>query len=148
MELQIRHAPNHPDIHHFSGGRYAGSAIHAVFFPFATSTAISPDGRFAIINLDSDKEPYHTLFLADRRNHVKRKVLEYNRSVDVLWNPDSSSFALTDYMGSNVSECYLYSTDLARPKIKIQNEMIVRMTPVRRPACRITTTFTGRRSVG
>lgn len=100
-----------------------------VSFPSQHTTAVSPDGRFAIINLDSDKEPYHTLFLEDRKDRGRRKLLEYSRSVRVLWNPNSRWFAVTNYAGSNVSECYLYSTDAVRPKIDIEKEIIARMSP-------------------
>lgn len=40
----------------------------------------------------------------------------YSRSVDILWAPDSSAFALTNWAGSNVASVYLYSVrDVTHP---------------------------------
>jgi hypothetical protein len=105
---------------------FAGSP--KVAFPSSEGPAVSPDDRFAIVNVDSDKEPYHTLYLEDRENQVRRKLLDYGRSVEVLWNPESTLFAVTDYMGSNVSECFVLSTDPNQQRIDIQNEIQRRIT--------------------
>ena len=79
-----------------------------VSFPSAAREAVSPNGHFAVINLDSDEVPYHTLFLENRQTRVRQKLMDYGRSVEVLWNPTSASFAVTDYAGSNVAECLVF----------------------------------------
>jgi hypothetical protein len=61
--------------------------------------------RIAVVNVDSDAEPNHTLFLENRNTNTRRKLLEYSRHVEVLWNSNSTSFAVTDYAGSNVADC-------------------------------------------
>jgi len=87
----------------------SGGATKLVSFPSTRTEAVSPDRRFAVVNVDSDTEPYHTLFLENRQSKTRRKLLEYGRHVEVLWNPNSTSFAVTDYAGSNVAECLVFS---------------------------------------
>jgi len=67
--------------------------------------ATSPDGRYTIANVESDAPPYHTVFLVDHKLKTRRRLFNYDRWIEVLWNPDSSSFALTDHAGSDFSEC-------------------------------------------
>jgi len=92
-------------------------ATKPVSFPSKRTEAVSPGHRFAIVNVDSDTEPHHMLFLADRQRKTRRKLLEYARQVEVLWNPDSFTFAVTDYAGSNVADCLVFSvTDDGEPR--------------------------------
>src|SRR5271155_4604017 len=84
--------------------------VFPVSFP-AQSRAPSPDGRYVIVGVDSDSEPYHTVFLEDDVLKSRRKLFNYNRSIAVLWAEDSKSFALSDYVGSNVSQCSVISVD-------------------------------------
>lgn len=105
-----------------------GAATTAKLVAFPSShKAISSDSRFAITNLDSDNEPFHTLFIEDGSKHEMRKLLEYSRSAEVLWNPNNVSFAVNHYEGSNVSEAYVYSTDPAQRRIDVQNRIFKEM---------------------
>ncbi len=99
-----------------------------VAFPSNRPRVVSPDGRFALINDDSDSEPHHKLFLEDRRTKSRRKILEYGRHVDVLWNPKSTSFVVNDYVGSNFSECLLFSTIADEPPVDVGDEVQHRIT--------------------
>lgn len=92
------------------------------------SRASSPDGLYALINVDSDTEPYHTVLLEDRRLKMQRTLLHYERHVDVLWNPDSKSFALTDYAGSDYSLCSIIYVDASMPAINVWEELLKRVT--------------------
>jgi hypothetical protein len=80
-----------------------------VSFPSTKAAAVSPDGYFAVINVDSDAEPHHTLFLENRESKTRRKLMEYGRHVEVLWNPSSTEFAVNDYTGSNVAACLVFA---------------------------------------
>jgi hypothetical protein len=86
----------------------SNSTARLVSFPSAQTQAVARDGRFAVVNVDSDTEPHHTLLLENRQTKSTRKILEYDRSVEVLWNPDSTMFAVNNYAGSNVGECLIF----------------------------------------
>ena len=86
-----------------------------VSFPSTRNEAVSPDRRFALVNTDSDTKLYHTLSLEDQKTKSRRKILEYGRSVEVLWNPQSTSFAVNYNEGSNIAECMVFSTLPDRP---------------------------------
>jgi len=98
-------------------------ASSRVSFPSARSEAVSPDRRFAIVNTDADTEPYHALSLEDRKTKSRRKILEYGRSVEVLWNPESTSFAVNDYAGSNLAECKVFSILPDRPPLDVSDQI-------------------------
>jgi hypothetical protein len=81
---------------------------HVFSFP-GNLRAVSLDRRFAIVSEDRSAEPYyHTLFLEDLKLKKRRKIIEYERSAEVLWNPDGKSIALTDHEGSNFALCRVF----------------------------------------
>ncbi len=84
--------------------------ILPVSFP-EQSEAVSPDGRYAIVGIDRDKEPYHTVFLEDRSLKTRRKLFNYDRHIVVLWKSDSKLVAVTNYVGSDSSQCSIVSVD-------------------------------------
>lgn len=86
------------------------TAVRPVSFP-GQSEAVSPDGRYAISGVDSGTEPHHTIYLEDRSLKARRKLLDYDRHIMVLWKPDSKLFAVTDYIGSDSSRCSILSVD-------------------------------------
>jgi len=100
---------------------------YSVSFP-EHSRAISPNRRYALINVDSDTEPHHTVFLEDRRLKTRRMLFHYGRSIEVLWNPDSKSFALTNYEGSNISSCMVIYVDQKVPTIDVWGELLEQVT--------------------
>jgi hypothetical protein len=89
-------------------GQERPEVASAVSFP-ASSRAVSPDGRYAVIDVDRGSQPYHTVFLKDLQLNTRRELFDYDRHVDVLWNPDSTLFAVTDYSESNFSTCRIFS---------------------------------------
>src|ERR1700676_4135180 len=60
------------------------------------SEAASPNGAYVIIGEENHAEPFHTAVLEDRVLKTRRKLFDYDRHIDLLWNPDNQSFALTD----------------------------------------------------
>jgi hypothetical protein len=81
-----------------------------VSFP-AQSQVASPDGRYAIIGVDTDSAPHHQVFLEDRVLKTRRNLFDYDRRIVLLWANDSKSFAVTDYLGSDTSKCSVISVD-------------------------------------
>lgn len=71
-------------------------------FPGRPLKVESPDGRYVIRNSDNLHEsPAHTLTLLDKNNNSATKIYMYARHVDVLWSPNSDSFIINDYEGSD-----------------------------------------------
>src|SRR5262249_30931269 len=92
--------------------------IFPVSFP-EQSQAESPDGRYVVVGINSDIEPYHTVFLEDRHLKTRRKLFTYERHIVVLWKADGKLFAVTDYVGSNNSRCTIISVDEKAQPIEV-----------------------------
>ena len=92
--------------------------VFPVSFP-AQSQAVSPDGRYAIVGVDSRTEPYHSVFLEDRLLKTRRKLFDYDRHIVLLWKSDSKLFAVTDYTGSDNSRCSVLSVDEKAPPVQV-----------------------------
>src|SRR5690348_4256013 len=82
----------------------ARSSQKLVEFPGPQSQARSPDGRYIIENVDSDKEPHHTLRLKNIETGVVRTLCNYPRHVSVLWSPDGKKLVINHYAGSDFSK--------------------------------------------
>jgi hypothetical protein len=89
-----------------------------VSFP-AQSHAISPDGRYDIVDVENATEPHHSVLLEDLYRRTRRKVFDYDRNIALLWKPDSKYFAVTDYIGSDNSRCSILSVDETVPPIQV-----------------------------
>jgi hypothetical protein len=44
----------------------------------------------------------------ERAGHAPIRIHPFERDVDVYWDTDSRHFAVTDFEGSNVADCFLY----------------------------------------
>jgi hypothetical protein len=76
--------------------------------------AVSPDGRFAIVEIASDWVPRHTIFLEDRVLKTQRKLFSYDQPESFLWNYDSKVFAVSDntnFLGDDTSLRSIFSVD-------------------------------------
>jgi hypothetical protein len=98
-----------------------------VSFP-EQSQAASPDARYVIVEEENHAEPFHTAILEDRVLKTRRKLFDYERSIDLLWNPDSKSFAVTDYEGSDYSRCSIIFTDKTVPTIPVWDKLTKALT--------------------
>jgi hypothetical protein len=87
------------------------------------SHAVSPNGRYVIVGEENHAEPFHTAILEDRVLKTKRKLFDYDRHIDLLWNPDSKSFAVTDYEESDYSRCSIIFTDRTHPTIRVRDKL-------------------------
>ncbi len=93
------------------------------------SRAVSPDGRYLISGVYDDSEPHHPVFLDDRRLKTRRKLFDYERHIEILWNPDSKSFVLNDYAGSDYSECKIISVDEKAESIDVWDKIVKGIAP-------------------
>jgi len=87
------------------------------------SQAASPNGRYVIVG-ENHAEPFHTAILEDRVLKTRRKLFDYDRHIDILWNPDNRSFALTDYEESDYSRCSIIFIDQTLPTIRVWDKLV------------------------
>jgi hypothetical protein len=84
-------------------------------FPFDVKKSISPDGHHEIFCVEIqtptdeiDEMQWYELRLKDISSGTEKPIKKYVRSLDVLWSPDSQHFAVTFWIGSNVSFVEIY----------------------------------------
>jgi hypothetical protein len=87
-------------------------------FPKESNYA-SPDKRHVIVGINSDHKPYHTVFLRDAVHGTQHKLFTYGRSINLLWNANSATFAVTDYVGSDSSQVSAFSVDEQRAPVRV-----------------------------
>jgi hypothetical protein len=101
----------------------ANAQSHSTF-PGKKSVSKSPNGRYVIHNVDDENlHPPHRLELEDTLTSSKVKLLDYDRSVDVLWSPAGSKFIVIDRAGSNLTESYIYIVDKSLRRINVSDEL-------------------------
>ena len=95
-------------------------------FPGREAECAGPGGHYVVVNVDPDvgrdPEAPHQLFLHDRLRNQKFKLLDYRRSVGVLWSPNGKSLAITDHAGSNLSNAYVFLLESGIRRIDIGEE--------------------------
>jgi hypothetical protein len=84
-------------------GLAAGSTIR---------TWVSPDRKVTIssVKVGSENDLGYQLNLT-QAGHAPVIIDRYDRDVDVLWSPDSKHVAVTDWIGSNIADCYIITVD-------------------------------------
>jgi len=75
---------------------------------------VSPDhqARVSSVAIGSESSPEFQLRLT-RKGYPAVIIDDYVRNVDMTWSPDSRYIALTDWMLSNVADCYIIN--VAKP---------------------------------
>jgi hypothetical protein len=103
---------------HVAAACAAKSAItsKAIHFPGEISEARSPNGRYALVNIDAETEAQadsiganHALLLRDVRFNTSQPLYKYNRHIEATWSPDGDGLAITDYRSSDQSTCEIIS---------------------------------------
>lgn len=93
-------------------------AARIIKFPEEKLAAISPDGRFSIINKDNDNDQNHVIYIRDNISRSIKPVIYYNRHIDIGWSPNSKRFFVNNYKESNISDCEIITTNAGK-KISI-----------------------------
>lgn len=76
-------------------------------FPSAASDK-SPDGRWRVVCRSPEDNSGHSLLL-ERSGGATVELRHFGRACDTLWSPDSAHVAITDWLGSNLSDVFIYS---------------------------------------
>ncbi len=92
-------------------------------FPGAQTELKSPDGRYSVVNIDSDKEPHHSLMLKNIGNGSVAPLHQYGRHVSVLWSPDSKKLVVNDYTGSSSATSLIFFVDRSAT-LDLQKELL------------------------
>jgi hypothetical protein len=92
-------------------------------FPGKKSELTSPDGRWTLQDVHADQKAHHSILLKNNTTGKTRKLSDYERSVGVVWSPDSRHFALNDYAGSDFTETTILSVNETVPNIDVQKEV-------------------------
>ena len=111
-----------------SGPCLLNTDVLPVSFP-EQSSALSPNGRYAIIGDDRDTGTYHSLFLEDRLVKTRRRIFNYDRRVLLVWNLSSNAFAVTDYVAKDSAECRVVSVDAKVPPIQVLDVLSRQLPP-------------------
>jgi hypothetical protein len=72
-------------------------------FPGVQEGCRDPTGRWSIQWREPSAGAKHELWLKPIRGGAMTKLLEFNRSVDLLWSPAGRALAITDHAGSSES---------------------------------------------
>ena len=102
----------------------SGAARKLTEFPGTQAQLRSSDGRYAVENVDSDKEPHHTLLLKNTETGAVRTLCNYPRNVTVLWSPDGKKLVVNDYAGSDFSKILIFSADEDSPPQDVGSELL------------------------
>ena len=92
-------------------------------FPGEQSHVRAPGGAFVVENVDSDESPHHVLYLRKVATGERRKLIEYERHVKVLWSPTAEFVAIADFEGSDSSRCLVFSVDASKPMIDVSEAL-------------------------
>jgi hypothetical protein len=86
-----------------SGSAFGAQGPSTCTFPGANQGCPDPRGRFVIEWREPIGGGRHELWLSAVSGKQRRKLLEFDRSVDPLWSPDGQSLAIPDRLGSSDS---------------------------------------------
>jgi hypothetical protein len=81
--------------------------LAAAKFP-SNSKIRSPDGKWTIACESPSDASGHTLLLSPARGETIA-LHRFDRHVDAVWSPDSLRLAVTDWLGSDTSDVFIYT---------------------------------------
>ena len=103
-------------------------------FPGESSQIASPNGRYVLVNVDSESEEHalalgdnHALYLRDLRTGKEKKIYTYGRKVEALWSPRGNRLMISDYGGCDYANCIIFLFDTARSPIDVQEQLREKM---------------------
>jgi len=99
----------------------ASQAAGQTRFPGVLQELGSPNGDYTLVNTDSEREPHHSLILRNNKTGAARRLLDYGRSVTVLWSPAGRRIAVTDNFASNESRILILTADGRAPDLSLQD---------------------------
>lgn len=93
----------------FWGMAFGSEAQSPCTFPGKIEVCRDPTDRRRIQWQESSGSAAHILWLRHSGDGVRSKLLEFNRSVDVLWSPNGQYMAITNHLLSDESVLMVFS---------------------------------------
>jgi hypothetical protein len=92
-------------------------------FPGVQEGCRDPQGRWSIQWRAPSAGGRHVLWLKPIRGGAVTKVLEFDRSVDLLWSPDGQALAITDRAGSSESSLKVASGGTLERIVNVEEKL-------------------------
>lgn len=100
-------------------------------FP-GTAASHSPDKKWELTSDPPQKDEGHKLVLRDVAKQTNRQLLSFDRHVEAIWAQDSRRVAVTDYSGSDASDCRVFDvvagSETATSKSLMDSDLVKVMT--------------------
>ena len=104
----------------FSGNVFAYDRDNC--FPGKVHYLFSPSGTYEFIWKEpKDQNDEHHLLYRTKGKSVPRELLTFGRHLCIHWSPDEKYFSISDYIGSNVAEVYIFESDNISHRVEIMN---------------------------
>jgi hypothetical protein len=110
-----------------SGSAFGAQGPSTCTFPGANQGCPDPRGRFVIEWREPIGGGRHELWLSIVSGEQRRKLLEFDRSVDLLWSPDGRSLAITDRLGSSDSVLRVLNGMMLNQAINMEDRFLADM---------------------
>ncbi len=111
-------------------------------FPKANEL-VSPDGRFAVRNIDPQGSAsdflgtFHSLWLFERATGRSRKLCDYVGVAAAGWSSNNDWLVVTQYVGKRTSRALVFSAAMLEDPLMIDKATLTRLVPAElRPALR------------
>ncbi len=93
-------------------------------FPSSRVRLSSPDRKHVLVNRDDvAMSPPHSLMLLNVSTGQSWSLHAYLRHIKVCWSPDSKAIAITDYLGSNLADTYLFLLSKPHDKLDLLEQL-------------------------
>ncbi len=89
-----------------------------------TGKMVDPTGRWTVNYQAPTSNAPHRLFVTDSRTNRAWLLYEFDRHVNVLWAPDGSVLAITDYSGSSESEIKIIDPKNQKKRIDVERQLV------------------------
>jgi hypothetical protein len=92
-------------------------------FPSVKDSCSDPQARRAIEWMAPSEGGRHVLWLKTISTGARTRLLEFDRSVDVLWSPTGRALAVTDHAGSNDSMLWVFTGSTLMRAISVDERL-------------------------
>jgi hypothetical protein len=92
-------------------------------FPGKSQRCSSPRDLWEVEWREPSGNGGHTLWLKATGSATPTKLLEFERSADLLWSPDGRSLAVTDHAGSSESVLWVFTGPTLLPAVNVEGRL-------------------------
>jgi hypothetical protein len=91
-------------------------------FPGIEHYLSSPSHKYQFVWKEpKDQSDSHHLFYHIRGKSEPHKLLTFGRQLCIHWSPDEKYFSISDYVGSNVAEVYIFQSDDISSRVEVMD---------------------------